>query len=120
VCVRCSASSYRPNTVSVGESQTKFQIWDTAGQEKYAAVPPALYRSAAVAVIVYDITQRSSFDNARVWFAKVKQSALPDVVIAVCGNKTDLDSARVSLGESRMSAHTRMHIACGPITCYPG
>lgn len=45
----------------------KIQFWDTAGQEKYQAITGSYYKQASGAVIVYDITQKKSFDNLANW-----------------------------------------------------
>jgi small GTP-binding protein len=45
-------------TIVVGDTATKFQIWDTAGQEKYHSLAPMYYRGSAAAVVVYDITRK--------------------------------------------------------------
>ncbi|KAF4693262.1 Ras- protein Rab-5 [Perkinsus olseni] len=70
--------------------QIKFEIWDTAGQERYRSLAPMYYRGAAAAVVVYDITSRESFEGAKRWVNELRSSHNPDVVIAFCGNKSDL------------------------------
>lgn len=72
----------------------KFQIWDTAGQEKFRALAPMYYRGASVAIIVYDITVQSSFDAVLTWMQNLKQYADQDIVIAIAGNKCDLEDKR--------------------------
>ena len=69
----------------------KAQIWDTAGQERYRAITSAYYRGALGALIVYDVTQPKSLENAGRWLTEVKDNASsPDMVIALVGNKVDL------------------------------
>ena len=68
----------------------KAQIWDTAGQEKYKAITSHHYRRAVGALIVYDVTKRSSFDNVLKWYADLKQKAEKECIIALVGNKIDL------------------------------
>ena len=54
----------------------KFEIWDTAGQEKYRALTKIFYKDAAIAVLVYDITKRKSYDELKnYWYTQVKDSA---------------------------------------------
>ncbi|KAF4678135.1 Ras- protein Rab-5 [Perkinsus chesapeaki] len=72
----------------------KFEIWDTAGQERYRSLAPMYYRGAAAAVVVYDITSRESFEGAKRWVNELRSSHNPDVVIALCGNKSDLAAER--------------------------
>eukprot|EP01025_Chloroclados_australasicus_P060806 TRINITY_DN7864_c0_g1_i1.p1 TRINITY_DN7864_c0_g1~~TRINITY_DN7864_c0_g1_i1.p1 ORF type:complete len:201 (-),score=27.73 TRINITY_DN7864_c0_g1_i1:652-1254(-) len=76
-------------TKSVAELKIKFEIWDTAGQERYHSLAPMYYRNAAAAIVVYDVTQESSFKKAIDWINELQKQAKPDVVIALAGNKVD-------------------------------
>eukprot|EP01026_Neomeris_dumetosa_P035378 TRINITY_DN28354_c0_g1_i2.p2 TRINITY_DN28354_c0_g1~~TRINITY_DN28354_c0_g1_i2.p2 ORF type:complete len:201 (-),score=20.60 TRINITY_DN28354_c0_g1_i2:342-944(-) len=76
-------------TKSVAELKIKFEIWDTAGQERYHSLAPMYYRNAAAAIVVYDVTQESSFKKAIDWINELQRQAKPDVVIALAGNKVD-------------------------------
>merc|ERR1719487_2397431 len=79
-------------TVNLSECVVKFEIWDTAGQERYKSLAPMYYRGAAAAVIVYDITSKESFENAKSWVVELQST---DTLIALAGNKSDLDDNRV-------------------------
>eukprot|EP00931_Biecheleriopsis_adriatica_P056381 TRINITY_DN3340_c0_g1_i1.p1 TRINITY_DN3340_c0_g1~~TRINITY_DN3340_c0_g1_i1.p1 ORF type:complete len:219 (+),score=28.40 TRINITY_DN3340_c0_g1_i1:41-697(+) len=68
----------------------KAQIWDTAGQERYRAITSAHYRRAVGALLVYDVTKQPSFANCLKWMEELRQSAEPDIVIVLVGNKVDL------------------------------
>jgi small GTP-binding protein len=70
-------------------SSMVFSIWDTAGQEKYRQLVPMYFRGAQAAVLVYDLTQRSSYESLRGWCERLTQSA-PECEIALVGNKSDL------------------------------
>jgi Ras-related protein Rab-22 len=72
----------------------KYQIWDTAGQEKYRALAPMYYRGAAAAIVVYDITREDSFTAVKSWIRELKQYADADIVLAITGNKCDLEELR--------------------------
>ena len=62
-----------------GES-IKFEIWDTSGQEKYRALAKVFYKSAAVCILVYDITRRSSFDELKkYWIPELKSNSSPNI-----------------------------------------
>ena len=52
------------------------------------------YRNANCAVVVYDITQSSSLEKAKTWIRELQRQADPSIVIALCGNKTDLEARR--------------------------
>lgn len=84
----------------------KVQIWDTAGQERYKSVTSSYYKGAKGALIVYDITLRSSFDNVVKWLKDLKYASDPNIVIMLIGNKCDLASEReVSIDEGYQLAY---------------
>ncbi|KAI8989433.1 P-loop containing nucleoside triphosphate hydrolase protein [Pilobolus umbonatus] len=72
----------------------KGQIWDTSGQERYRAITGAYYRGAVGALLVYDITRPSSFQNIQQWMKELKELADPNIVIMLVGNKVDLSTTR--------------------------
>ena len=87
----------------------KAQIWDTAGQEKYKAIIRAHFRRAAGALVVYDITNETSYNNVQNWITELKENADDDVVIMLVGTKLDIvlkNRARrkVSKEEAKMFA----------------
>ena len=65
-------------------------MWDTAGQEKYRAITVAHYRKALGCLIVYDITNRKTFQNLKYWLTTLLDSAEQDICIMLVGNKLDL------------------------------
>ncbi|KAK4430961.1 Ras-related protein RA [Sesamum alatum] len=88
-------ASFLSQTIALQDSTTvKFEIWDTAGQERYAALAPLYYRGAAVAVVVYDITNPESFAKAQYWVKELQKHGSPDIVMALVGNKADLHEKR--------------------------
>jgi small GTP-binding protein len=89
-------------TQTKGGQEIELQIWDTAGQEKFRALGPLYYRGAVVAVVVYDVTNRASFDSVEPWIEGFTAVAGSESAIVVVGNKTDLEDARdVSQKEGR-------------------
>nr|AOC97469.1 Rab family protein [Volvariella volvacea] len=97
-------AAFLTQTVTLDDQTTvKFEIWDTAGQERYKA--PMYYRNANCAVVVYDITQPTSLEKAKTWIRELQRQADPSIVIALCGNKTDLAARRqVSQEEAKKYA----------------
>ncbi|XP_070580101.1 ras-related protein Rab-37-like isoform X2 [Ptychodera flava] len=81
--------------VNVDGSKVKLQIWDTAGQERFRSVTHAYYRDAHALLLLYDVTNRQSFDNIRAWLSEINEYANQDVVIMLLGNKADMSSDRV-------------------------
>lgn len=72
----------------------RYDIWDTAGQERFSKILPTYYRNSNAVIIAYDITNYSSFERAKQWISDVLENANPDIVIALCGNKIDLEESR--------------------------
>lgn len=82
-----------------------FEIWDTAGQERYRSLAPMYYRGAQAAIVAYDITNQQSFDGAKSWVKELQQKASSDIVIALVGNKNDLEKERkVTTEEAKVYA----------------
>ena len=73
----------------------KVQIWDTAGQERYRSITNAYYKGAKGALLVYDITNKKSFDNLDKWISDLKTNGDEKISIVLLGNKSDLESQRV-------------------------
>jgi small GTP-binding protein len=83
----------------------EFKIWDTAGQEKYASLVPMYYRAAAAAIIVYDLTRKASFAVLQRWVTELQTKGPDGIVLAICGNKLDLEATReVSEAEAQSYA----------------
>lgn len=58
---------------SYGQGKSiKFQFWDTAGQEKYKAIARIYYKDAKVAVVMYDVNSRDSFNTMKTWVEELK------------------------------------------------
>lgn len=80
--------------MQVSGKSVKLQIWDTAGQERYRAVTRSYYRGALGAVIVYDVTNRESFNHVTNWLNDSHTLAKPETSILLLGNKIDLKTLR--------------------------
>ena len=72
----------------------KLQIWDTAGQEKFRTITSSYYKGAHGIIVVYNITDRSSFDNIKGWFSEIEKYASENVNKIIVGNKCDLEEKR--------------------------
>ncbi|XP_011502797.1 PREDICTED: ras-related protein Rab-37-like isoform X1 [Ceratosolen solmsi marchali] len=81
--------------VTVDDSHVKLQIWDTAGQERFRSVTHAYYRDAHALLLLYDVTNKQSYDNIRAWLGEIREYAQDDVVIMLLGNKCDCGAERV-------------------------
>lgn len=107
------------NPATIGASlnnfcvQTKYgavtlQIWDTAGHEKYRALTPMYYRSANVAIMCYDITNKDSFDKLYSWSQELADKGPQGLKTVVVGTKKDLEENRaVSTDTAQEFAYDR-------------
>lgn len=69
----------------------KFEIWDTAGQERYRSLAKVFYNNASACILVYDITNKDTFnDIVNYWIPELKENAPKDTILALAGNKSDL------------------------------
>ena len=84
----------------------KLHLWDTAGQETFRTLSLNYCKTADVIVIVYDITNKTSFDNIQEkWLEPARKQATKDAVYFLVGNKTDMEEKRVvSQGEAQALA----------------
>ncbi|XP_065827759.1 ras-related protein Rab-22A-like [Oscarella lobularis] len=87
-------ASFMSKTLLVDDRSFKYQIWDTAGQEKYRGLAPMYYRGAAAAIVVYDVTKMDTFKTLKSWIKELQQLGPRDIVIAIAGNKCDLEEMR--------------------------
>uniref|UniRef100_F6HFX6 Ras-related protein RHN1 n=1 Tax=Vitis vinifera TaxID=29760 RepID=F6HFX6_VITVI len=98
-------AAFFSQTLAVNDATVKFEIWDTAGQERYHSLAPMYYRGAAAAIIVYDITSTESFARAKKWVQELQKQGNPNMVMALAGNKADLeDKRKVTAEEARVYA----------------
>jgi len=88
-------ASFMNQTVTLpDDTLVKFQIWDTAGQERFHSLAPMYYRGAQAAIVVFDITNKNSFDKAQEWVRELQQQGDANVVVAFVGNKCDMQAQR--------------------------
>ncbi|XXG39475.1 hypothetical protein AAC387_Pa01g0426 [Persea americana] len=85
---------FATRTLQVEGRTVKAQIWDTAGQERYRAITSAYYRGALGALLVYDVTKPTTFDNVSRWLKELRDHADANIVVMLIGNKTDLKHLR--------------------------
>ncbi|XP_062510415.1 ras-related protein Rab-39B-like [Corticium candelabrum] len=84
----------------------KLQLWDTAGQERFRSITRSYYRNAAGGLLVYDITNRTSFEHVKEWLDEASRCAEPNrVVFIMVGHKTDqVKQRRVTTQEGEQLA----------------
>ena len=69
----------------------KLHIWDTGGQERFRSMASLYYKDAVAAILVYDISNKESYDSLNFWIKELNQNVENDnFIISVAGNKSDL------------------------------
>ena len=75
------------------DSETKTTIpvilWDTAGQERFRTLTYNFYKNANAVLLVYDVTERDSFTDLRVWMAAIREHAAENIKMVLVANKVD-------------------------------
>ena len=105
-----TGASYAGKTMIFDEFDgkcVKFEIWDTAGQEKYRSLTKIFYKDARIAILVYDITRKDSYEELKnYWYAQIKESSPDNIIIGIAANKCDLyDNEQVPEDEARAFAN---------------
>ena len=80
--------------LKINDKILKLQIWDTCGQENYQSLISNFYRNSSLALMVYAINNRSSFEHIDNWLKEIKVNSNPDAKIFLIGNKKDLEEER--------------------------
>ncbi|XVF00493.1 hypothetical protein REPUB_Repub04eG0005700 [Reevesia pubescens] len=84
---------FKIRTIELEGKRIKLQIWDTAGQQRFDQITTAYYRGAMGLLLVYDVTNETSFDNIRKRIRKIYDYASENAQIILIGNKADLDES---------------------------
>ena len=78
----------------VNNDIVKLEIWDTAGQERYKSITSAYYKGSRGALLVYDITRYSTFEDIEKWMKEIKERIQGSLKMMIIGNKVDLKDER--------------------------
>lgn len=100
-------------TMYLEDRTVRLQLWDTAGQERFRSLIPSYIRDSSVAVVVYDVINRTSFLSTSKWIDDVRNERGNDVILVLVGNKTDQSEKRqvsVEEGEAKAKEHGIMFI----------
>ena len=93
---------FKLKTLEINGKKVKLQIWDTAGQERFKNITASYYRGGNGVLVVYDITDRESFENLNSWLIEIEKNANKNVFKLLIGNKCDLeDKRKVSYQEGK-------------------
>ncbi|KAG6516587.1 hypothetical protein ZIOFF_027053 [Zingiber officinale] len=96
---------FQTQSMEINGKEVKTQIWDTAGQERFRAVTSAYYRGAVGALVVYDISRRTTFDSIPRWLQEINTHCDTTMAKLLVGNKCDLENIRnISVEEGKSLA----------------
>uniref|UniRef100_T1J8K1 Ras-related protein Rab-13 n=1 Tax=Strigamia maritima TaxID=126957 RepID=T1J8K1_STRMM len=99
---------FKIKSIEMRGMKIKLQIWDTAGQERFHTITTSYYRDAMGIMLVYDITNKKTFDNIAKWLRNLEEHANDYVQKMILGNKCDLEDRRV-VSKERGEAIGREH-----------
>ena len=100
-------AAYSNIPINIDDKIINLNVWDTAGQERYKSLAPMYFRGARVAIIVFDITSKESFEGSKSWFNEIKRMSLKTNMFFLVGNKCDMNDYReVTTEEANMFAET--------------
>ena len=102
-----SSAQFLTKTINLNENTSiKFDIWDTAGQEKFKSLAKIFYKDAKVIILVYDITNKPSFETLKnYWYKEIMDNSISDLILAIVGNKSDLyENEQVTDKEGKLFA----------------
>ena len=81
---------YKFKDVTLDNGKTvKVQIWDTAGQDRFRSITRNYYKGAHGIIVIYDVTNRKTFENVKNWIRQIKEEVSSKVSINLVGNKID-------------------------------
>eukprot|EP00767_Chilomastix_cuspidata_P002506 gnl/Chilomastix_cuspidata/263.p1 GENE.gnl/Chilomastix_cuspidata/263~~gnl/Chilomastix_cuspidata/263.p1 ORF type:complete len:204 (-),score=54.07 gnl/Chilomastix_cuspidata/263:309-920(-) len=95
---------FKTKPITVGDSRVMLKIWDTAGQERFKTITVSYYRGAQGIMIVYDITQPTTFSAVTSWVEEIERNTSGSVATVLIGNKADRADRKVSREEGQALA----------------
>ena len=98
---------FKIKNVTVKGQKVKLNIWDTAGQERFKTITSTYYKGSHGIALVYDITDKESFNAIHNWVGEVKKHAGANTAMLLVGNKCDMSNDRaVTYAEGQELAKT--------------
>lgn len=82
--------------VNIDGTSYQLKIWDTCGQERLRALTANYYRNADGVILLFDVTQKDSFDNLEKWISSLKEKVEDALPMVIVGNKIDLENKVVT------------------------
>ena len=85
--------------INVNGNNYILKLWDTIGQEKYRSLTRIFYQNSKIIILVYDKSRKTTFENLDFWINEIKYLKRSDYILALVGNKADLDDAEDDVNE---------------------
>ena len=93
---------FQVKLLNINDKKIKIQIWDTAGEERYRVVAKNYFNTSDGFIIMYDITNRDTFDSISNWIEQIRESTPNYKKSVLFGNKSDLNKLRnVQINEGK-------------------
>ena len=101
---------FHTKNIMIGNQTIKLLLYDTAGQEKFRSLIPMYIRDANIIIIVYDISNKETFNHTSFWINEIKDLKKEDAIIALVGNKNDVENKAVDIEEGKGLAKEKGYI----------
>ena len=89
--VTSSSAQFTSKTITINDNKIKFDIWDTAGQEKFRAITKIFYKDAQVIVFVYEITTISTFEAIKdYWYKESSDNSTAEIFFPILSNNLSI------------------------------
>eukprot|EP00456_Euglypha_rotunda_P011761 TRINITY_DN13161_c0_g1_i1.p1 TRINITY_DN13161_c0_g1~~TRINITY_DN13161_c0_g1_i1.p1 ORF type:complete len:158 (-),score=14.26 TRINITY_DN13161_c0_g1_i1:10-483(-) len=102
--VATAGVDFKVKQVEVDGKNVCLRIWDTAGQERFKTITRQYYKGAMGIILVYDVTDRKSFEHVSYWMSNIDNYASENVCRILVGNKVDLETREVKTEEGEALA----------------
>lgn len=96
---------YKSKNITINNKSIKLKIWDTAGQERFRNITQQYYKNADGILLVFDVSDRSSFEKVRDWIKQIQAYTQKDQIgVVLVGNKCDVENREVKSDEGEALA----------------
>ncbi|KAK7000272.1 GTP-binding nuclear protein RAN [Favolaschia claudopus] len=96
-----------PISFATNYGQIRFDVWDTAGQEKFGGLRDGYYIQSHCAIIMFDVTSRITYQNVPNWYRDIER-VCEKIPVVLCGNKVDIKERKVK--PSGVTFHRKKNI----------
>lgn len=98
---------YRVKSKLINNDNIKLQIWDTAGQDRFRAITRSYYKGSNGILLIFDVTNRDSFNNVKTWINQIVENVPTEAVIVLVANKIDSDERIIQTEEAEEFAKSK-------------